>query len=191
MTLRELVLKNRSYRRFYEEVSIDTETLREWIDLGRLAPSGRNVQPIKYTISNEPALNAMVFETLAWAGYLPEWQGPEQGERPAAYIVQLGDKEIAENYYGDNAYSAQNILLGAVEKGFGGCIIASVKRKELRTVLNIPEQYEILNVLALGKPKENVIITEIDSIHGVKYYRDKDKNHYVPKRSLDEIILKF
>jgi nitroreductase len=131
-----------------------------------------------------------IFPSLAWAGYLNEWSGPEKGERPSAYIIILGDKSITEIFGVDHGIAAQSIMLGATEAGLGGCMIASLKREELSTELRIPDNYEILLVLALGKPIEKVIIDEIKD-GNVKYWRDSAKNHHVPKRTLKELIIKL
>ena len=80
--LRDLVIKNRSYRRFYQDVPVSLETLRELVDLARLSPSGRNAQPLRYILCNEPEKNALIFKHLAWAGSLKDWPGPVEGERP-------------------------------------------------------------------------------------------------------------
>lgn len=188
--LKDIICKNRSYRRFYEGHSIDEETLMELIDLARLSPSGRNIQALKYMLSCDREKNELIFPQLAWAGYLKDWQGPSSGERPSAYMVILGDKDLSRSFDTDLGIAAQSILLGAVEKGLGGCMIGSVNRIELRRVLNIPEQYEILLVIALGKPKENVIIETLEPEGNVKYWRDSEGNHHVPKRRLEDIIIK-
>jgi nitroreductase len=187
--LKEIIRKNRSYRRFYEEHSIDEDTLKELIDLARLTPSGRNIQALKYMLSCSNEKNELIFPQLAWAGYLKDWPGPDKGERPSAYIVVLGDKHLSNSFDTDLGISGQSILLGAVEKGLGGCMLGSINRRELRNILNIPEQYDILLVIALGKPKENVIIDTIDPEGDIKYWRDSDGNHHVPKRKLEDIII--
>lgn len=187
--LKEIVRNNRSYRRFYEEHKIDEETLRELVELARLSPSGRNIQALKYMLSCNKEKNEIIFPHLAWAGYLKEWPGPDKGERPSAYIVVLGDKNISSSFDTDLGIASQSILLGAAEKGLGGCMIGSVNRKELRSALSIPEQYEILLVISLGKPKENVIIETIEPDGDIKYWRDEDGNHHVPKRRLEDIIV--
>lgn len=186
--LKDLILKNRSYRRFYQSEKISTEQLREWVDLARNSASARNAQPLKYYLSTDESLNAHIFEQLAWAGYLTTWKGPEEGERPSAYIVLLHDTLISGNYFCDDGIAVQSILLGATESGFGGCIIHSVNRNKLQELLNLSEQYEILYVLALGKPKEIVVLEEMKS-GDVKYWRDENQVHHVPKRCLDEIII--
>ena len=189
--LEDLVLKNRSYRRFYEDVAVDTATLRELIGLARLSASARNLQPLRYVLCTDRDTNAAVFSTLAWAGYLKDWPGPVEGERPAAYIVVLADTTLsAQAYIGvDHGLAVQNILLGAVERGLGGCIIGSIQRDRLRQILAIPDRYEILVVLALGKPKETVVIDPVGPDGDIKYWRDAGSVHHVPKRSPDELIL--
>ncbi len=188
--LYDLVKKNRSYRRFYEDTTISEAQLKDWIELARLSPSGRNAQPLKYMISNARELNERIFPHLAWAGYLKDWPGPKEGERPSAYLIMLGDTSIANNYFCDHGIAAQSILLGAVEAGFGGCIIAAVKREALQKELAIPEHLEVLQVIALGKPKEEVKLEEMKE-NDFKYWRDDKQVHHVPKRSLDDLIVSF
>ncbi len=188
--LRDLILRNRSSRRFYEDVAIDEGTLHELVDLARLSPSSGNLQPIKYILSCEPQKNALIFPHLMWAGYLRDWPGPAEGERPSAYIVLLWDRELARDTGGgDHGIAAQSILLGATEKGLGGCMIGAIDRLGLKKALNIPRRYRILLVLALGKPKETVVIESVGPSGAIEYWRDSDGVHHVPKRALDEIII--
>jgi nitroreductase len=190
MKLKEIVLRTRSCRRFDESHSIDYKILEELIDLARLSASGANRQPLKYLIYNSPEDCDMVFPSVVWAAYLKNWDGPVKGERPSAYIIILGDKTLAEGFGVDHGIAAQSIMLGATESGLGGCMIASIRRDQLRNELKIPDRYDILLVLALGKPVENVIIDRIKD-GDVKYWRDSEKNHHVPKRPLDELIIKL
>jgi len=187
--IRDLILKNRSYRRFYQEVDIKLETLRELVDLARLSASARNAQPLKYILSCEPQRNSLIFPHLAWAGYLTGWSGPCEGERPSAYIIILGDTEIRRSFGCDHGVAAQSIMLGATENGLGGCIIASIEREGLRKALEIPPRYEILLVLALGQPKETVVIETVGDSGDTRYWRDSEGVHHVPKRPLDDIII--
>lgn len=189
MNLSELVRKNRSYRRFHQEILVELETLKGLIDLARLSASGANYQPLKYILSCEPEKNVTIFPYLGWAAYLKDWPGPSEGEQPSGYIIILGDKNIRESFNVDQGIAAQSILLGAVEQGLGGCIIASIKKDALRKELNIPVQYEILLVIALGVPKETVVIESVRPDGDIKYWRDGEGTHHVPKRSLDEIIV--
>ena len=187
--IKELVKKNRSIRRFKEHESIPIQILRELIDLARLSPSAANKQPLKYIISCEPERNERIFKHLAWAGYLLSWKGPTEGESPSAYIIICGDKSIArEDINCDHGIAAQSILLGAVEMNYGGCILSSINRDGLRLDLGIPDEFNILLVLALGVPSEQVIIEPVKDEHGIKYWRDENSVHHVPKRSLDEVI---
>lgn len=188
MSLEDLIKRSRSYRRFYEDYKIEEKTLRALVNLARLSPSAANLQPLKYILSFEPSRNDLIFPALTWASYLKDWPGPEKGERPSAYIVILGDKTISKSFDCDAGIASQSILLGAAEKGLGGCIIGLINRELLRKNLDIPQECEILLVIALGKPKEKVVIER--SVNGeIKYFRDAKNVHHVPKRSLDEIII--
>jgi len=186
---KDLVFKCRSYRRFYQDVAVDKTTLRELVDLARLSASAVNSQPLKYIISSTKENNALIFSTLHWAGTLKTWPGPSEGERPAGYIIILGDKEIGASYGLDPGIAAQTILLGAVEKGLGGCMLGAVDKEPLRQLLKIPARYEITLVIALGKPKEKIIIETMQPADSFDYWRDKDEGHHVPKRQLKDIIV--
>lgn len=192
--IKELILKNRSYRRFDQNVVISENDLIELIDLARLSPSPRNQQALKFYFSNLEETNVKIFDTLSWAGALSDWNGPKEGEKPSAYIIISGDNSLIPE--GKKSYhevacgiAAQSIMTGAAEKGYGGCMIAAIKRAVLRNILNLPEHIEIILVLAIGKPEENVILTEMPENGNYNYWRDENQNHYVPKRNLDELIL--
>jgi len=189
MELRELVRQNRSYRRFDESKPIELATLRELIELTRFVATGSNQQPLKYKLSADPDTNATVFASLAWAGFLTDWSGPGPGERPTGYIVMLIDPRIRKEPGADHGIAAQTIMLGAADRGLGGCMFGSVRRKELKASLSIPDPLEILLVLALGIPVERVVLEDVGQDGSIKYYRDPDQTHHVPKRTLDEIII--
>lgn len=189
MEFREMVLKNRSYRRFDESFEVSEETLKELVDLARLTPSAANAQVLKYKISADTRLNERIFPNLKWAAALPDWDGPKEGERPRGYIIILSDLSIGKEHKQDEGIAAQTIMLGAAERGLGGCIMGAIDRERLYDVLEIDkEKYSIELVLAIGKPAENVEITEIEKDGSTKYYR-KDGIHFVPKRKLEDILI--
>jgi len=184
-----LTLKNRSYRRFVQKHQIQDKQIYRLLNHVRQSASGANLQPLKYIISNSVEKNEMIFPTLSWAGYLKEWTGPVEGEKPSAYISLLGDTELAKSFQYDAGIACQSITLGAAEMGLGGCLIGSIKRDILRKALIIPEKYEILLVIALGKPAEQVVIDEMGVDGEIKYRRDENDIHHVPKRGLEDVIL--
>ena len=185
----ELIKNNRSCRRFYQDHPVNLETLKGLVNLGRLSASGANLQPLKYILSCQASKNEEIFACLAWAGYLKDWRGPEQGERPSAYVVILGDTHISEDAGCDHGIAAQSILLGARESGLGGCMLGSINRKALRDILEIPSYCKILLVLAIGKPKERVELETVDTGGSIRYWRDEDGVHHVPKRKLDDVVI--
>lgn len=188
--LKELVKNTRSVRRFYGDRQIEERQLMELVDLARLTPSGANKQPLKYMVVCNDKMNDEVYKTLLWAGYLNDWDGPIPTERPTGYIIMLRDNNITKAMTFDEGIAAQTIFLGATTMGLGGCFIGNLKRSELRKVLNISEDYEISLVIALGYPKEEVVIDEIENDMDIKYWRDENKVHHVPKRKLEDVIVK-
>ncbi|MGM0420077.1 MAG: nitroreductase family protein [Bacillota bacterium] len=187
--LKEMVKSNRSFRRFDQSIQVGREELEDLIELARMTASAANRQPLKYYLSSQPETNQKIFNTLSWAGYLKDWDGPEEGEKPTGYIVILGDKTISKNYFCDPGIAAQTILLGAREKDLGGCIFAAISKEELREALSIPTKFEILYVIALGKPAEKVVLEDLTEETGIYYWRDDEQVHHVPKRSVDELII--
>lgn len=187
--IKDLIKKNRSCRRFHQNVTITKSQLTKYVELARLSASAANLQPLKYVLCCDRENNDRIFRTLAWAGYIKDWDGPEEGERPSAYIIVLGDTAIGKSFEYDCGIAVQSILLGAVEDGLGGCIIGSIKRADLRSAFRIPDRYKILLALALGKPKEKIKIETAADSRDIKYWRDKKNVHHVPKRPLKEIII--
>ncbi len=186
----DLLYKNRSYRRFDESCKISMDDLNDLVALARLTPSSVNWQPLRFVLVNDEEHNAKIFENLSWAGLLKDWKGPSEGERPTAYIVIVNDDKIAKNMKTDVGIVAQTMMLGAAEKGFGGCMIGSVNRENVARILGIDtDRYSIDLVLALGKPAETVKIVDIPENGSTNYYRDENGVHYVPKRSVEDLII--
>ena len=185
----DLIKRNRSYRRFDSSVKIESSAIEKWIELARFSPSARNLQPLKFAFSTDEDINKLIFPHLGWAGYLKDWNGPAEGEQPVAYIAVLLDKSLTDNVHCDDGIAAQSILLGAVEDEFGGCIIGTVNKSKVAKIFKLADNLEILWMIALGKPSEKVVL---DTATGneIKYWRDKQEVHHVPKRPLDELIFK-
>ncbi len=185
--IRELVARTRSCRRFRQERAIERETLEGLVATARLIPSAGNKQPLRYLLSCAAQRNDLIFDCLSWAAYLTDWPGPAQGERPAAYVVVLGDKDAGPIPW-DHGIAAYTLVLAAAEQGLAGCIIASIDKARMRKALSIPSRYEIHLVVALGVAGETVVVEEMEGGQ-YRYWRDREGIHHVPKRSLEELIV--
>lgn len=188
----DLVRANRSYRGYDHSRAIADEELLAMVEAARLCPSSVNIQPLKYVLVNaEPALSAVQAQTR-WAKGLPELTLPHPGHAPTAFIVICQDTRISDNlsrFQRDVGIVAQTMLLTAVEMGLGGCMIGNFSADAVRDVLGLDESLRPLLIVAIGKPDEAVILTDVtDGRTG--YYRDGADRHYVPKRSLDELIIR-
>lgn len=191
-SLRELLKKNRSVRRFDETHRITTSILCELVSLARFTASGRNAQPLRYRIVTDEAECDAIFPLLAWAGYLQDWDGPESGERPAAYLVQCLDTRISgDDCLCDDGLQLEAITLGATTCGIAGCIIKAFNASGVSLALRLPEYLKPRYVLALGYPREKIVIEDMDGSTSAdfKYYRTPDGVHHVPKRPLEELII--
>lgn len=191
MNLRDLLTANRSYRRFRANEPLNPRTLLELVELTRLCSSAANLQPLRYLLVSDPEECDRLFSRLAWARGLKNWKGPAAEERPTGYIVILGDTRLTDQYTVDAGIAAQTILLGAVERGLGGCMLGSINRDGLRHDFRIPEHYGICLVLALGVPDEVVVLENAKSPDDVAYWRDAQDVHHVPKRVMGELLVRF
>ena len=187
--LAQLVAQNRSYRRFNQTAPISMQTLKELVQLARLCPSAANRQPLRFILSTSAQDNAAIFDTLKWAAYLTDWNGPAEGERPTAYVIIVNTQKGWELAKYDQGIMAQTMLLGAVEKGLGGCMIGAFDREKLAEHCGLSEEMEPCLILALGKPIETVRVTALPEDGSIRYYRDEAGVHYVPKRDMSELIL--
>lgn len=187
MAMKELTKKARSYRRFDQANPIPPDVLRDLVDTARFVPCGGNQQPIRYRLVSAPSVCAEVFEQIAWAGALPDWPGPAEGERPTGYIAMC--LPVKKQALMDVGIAAQTIQLAATEAGYGCCMLGAIQHDKLRTIFNLPDDYVVSLLLALGKPAETIVLESVDDSGQTRYWRDEQGIHHVPKRSLDQVLL--
>lgn len=190
--LKDLIKASRSYRSFDERVKISEEMLCDWVDCARLSPSSINLQMLKFRlVTKSDECDAMLAGTR-WAGKITDRKLPPAGHAPVAYIVICADVDVigtAEKFQKDVGICAQSIMLAAAEAGFGGCMIGSFSPANLTDVLGLSKNLIPQLVLALGKPDETVVLTDMSASGDTSYYRDGD-THVVPKRALEDLIVK-
>ena len=190
--LMDLVRKNRSYRGYDRSRKVRQEELVALVEAARICPSSVNGQPLKYYLACEEPIVSRIQPATMWAKGLPELTLPHPGKEPTAFIVICQDTDIDPNisrYQRDVGIVAQTMLLAAVEMGLGGCMIGSFNAGLLRDVLNLEENIKPQLVIALGKPDEEIIL--MDAVDGnIGYYRDEEDRHYVPKRSVQDMIIR-
>ena len=188
MDFLELAKANRSCRRFNETTPVGMDVLDHMVEAARHTASAMNKQPLRYALVADPAVCAGIFPGLAWAGYIKGWPGPAQGERPTAYVVICHDGEPGPWSKVDLGIVAQTMMLAAREKGFGGCMLGALKKDVIAKAVGLPEGLEMMMVLALGKPAEDVIVEELAPDGDFKYWRAADDTFHVPKRGVSELV---
>ncbi|MBO7668246.1 MAG: nitroreductase family protein, partial [Firmicutes bacterium] len=114
---------------------------------------------------------------------------PVPGQRPAAYIVVLGQSSSRDYLWADAGMACQSMTLGAAERGWGCCLFGSVQREKLRGVLGLKEDDPpVMLVVALGVPDEEFVIEE-GTLTGSRDYWREGRVHHVPKLPLSELLL--
>ena len=186
MKFYDLVLKNRSVRAFDESRVITRGELEYLVSLARITPSAVNRQPLKYFLSCDRETNAKILPLTAWAGLLRDVKLPPEGHAPTGYIVICVDQDIMNSAEKDVGIVAQTMLLGAADMGLSGCMIGAF-RPELHEALELPGNLKAALVVALGKCDEEIKIVDID--RDTAYYRGENGVHFVPKRTMDELIV--
>ena len=185
----DLLKQSRSYRRFDQSVTLSEEGLKALVGVATLCPSPKNRQPLRFKLVSEEGEKEKLFPLLKWAGYLKDWPGPEKGERPGGYLIFLGDRRLSRSFHFDVGIVAQSMLLKATEEGYGGCVIHALNRRKLRQEFGIGPEYNILIVLALGKPVEEVQLEELKPGSSPAYWRDEDGVHHVPKLGVGDLLV--
>jgi len=185
-----LIRKSRSTRRFQEDRPLQKSQIIDLIDIARFCPSARNRQPLKYIVSVDPEETHEIRSALLWALDLPDWDGPSVGERPTAYITIVAPRNCSPDPAIDLGIAAQTILLAAAGQGIAGCMFGSIKREEMKRILPVPQGYEILLVIALGYPAEEIRLEPLGEDGDTRYWRTPDGVHHVPKRSLEDCLVR-
>lgn len=188
---KELVKKNRSFRGYDESYLFTKEQLEDYVDTTRFTASSVNMQPLKYFIAYEKEMVDTIQAMTKWARALPDLDLPYVGKRPTGFIVICQDTNLAPNtqrFMKDVGIVAQTILLQATEEGLGGCMIGNFQPEEVSKTLNFSDNLVPLLIVALGKPDEEIVITDVKD-GATNYYRDENDVHYVPKRSLQDILI--
>lgn len=189
---KDLVKQNRSYRGYDFTRKVTREELVDFVDCARLSASSINAQPFRYFLAYEDDVVARIQPLTGWARALPQLNLPFEGTNPSAFIVICQDLNIGESiprYQKDVGIAAQTILLAAAEKGLGGCMIGNYSAAAVKDELKLADNLAVVLIIAIGKPNEEIVITEINEGDNVQYYRDNNNVHYVPKRKLEDIIL--
>lgn len=185
-SLLKLLQRNRSHRAYDVSFQVREDQLRRIIGVNRYTPSARNQQVLRFrmVLSDEAE---KVLPHIRLGAALPELNLPQKGSEPRAFIIICSIAEESRFVDIDLGIAAQSMLLQATEIGLNGICIAAFDKQRIKEQFNLP--YEPLMILAIGRGKDNIVLTEIKANESHNYYR-KDGIHYVPKLSFEELIIK-
>ena len=188
MDMYELIKKRRTIRKF-KNTPILPEQVSKYIDAARVAPSAANIQPLKYVSITSPEMVDKVFPLVKWAGYLAPDYNPKENEHPTAFVAVCADLSLRQSGYEvDMGAAVENLILAALSDGIGACWMAAIDFEKISELLELGENLKLLCVVALGYPDETPEETSLTQ--DVKYYVGDNGNLHVPKRSLEEVLIK-
>lgn len=144
MSFLELAKKRHTVRK-YQAKKVEEEKLLKILEAGRIAPTGANTQPQRIVVVREQEglqklakcanVYAAPLALIICSDHSISWKRPHDG------------KDIAEI---DASIVTDHMMLQAAELGLGTCWICYFDAQALRTEFNIPDNYEPLNILAIG-----------------------------------------
>ena len=189
MNMMKFLRGRRTYRRF-EQRPVAPEILTEAVDAARIASCGANRQTVRYIIVESADAVAAVQPLVHWAAYLPPEQGaPKPDELPTAYIAILQDDNLPGASDVDVGLALGSLTAAAWAHGVGSCIMGAINRPALTELLALPEGVRLCYMVALGYPThESHLVSMQDG--DVKYYLDDNRDFCVPKRGMEEVLLK-
>ena len=190
MTVYDAIKSRRTIRKFTQE-AVSEDILLKLADCGRLAAFGANMQPLKFGIVTDKKMLDAIFPLTKWAGYLSNGT-PTEDERPTAYIAVIGDSNIRKNgmFETDAGAAVTNMMLAAQEEGLATCWLGAIDREKLKEVFGLSDNLSVVYLLAVGYPLQKSHTVEMKN-DDVKYYLDENNEICVPKRSLDDVVMKF
>ncbi|PIS31181.1 MAG: nitroreductase [Candidatus Marinimicrobia bacterium CG08_land_8_20_14_0_20_45_22] len=182
----ELIRTRRAIRQF-DQTEISLDDLLKCAECAGLAPSGENLQPLKFLLVRDRKLVEAIFPLLQWAGYIQPTGNPKPGKMPTAYFVIAVDQNVTDSSAEKDVGAAiENFILSAWSLGIGTCWIVSIDREKLRQLLQIPERLVIDSIVACGYPDETPVVEVMSD--DVRYWKDESGVLHVPKRSLNDIL---
>lgn len=190
MEIMKLLEGRRTYRRFDQSRPLPEEVLQDMANAARLASSARNAQVLRFVFVTQPEAVEAVFGHVHFAGALPPELGqPKEGQHPTAFVIMTCAHEDAKAMtYTDAGLAASNITLAAYAQGVGSCIMGAIDRPQIKEILQIPDDQDVLFAIALGYPTHTAVIEPMPEDGSFKYWLDDDRNYHVPKRSLDDLV---
>lgn len=146
MSLVDVILSRRSIRSYKAE-AIPDDVLNKILEAGRQAPSADNAQPWRFIIVTDQAIKEKLSRGR-WSGFVKD---------SAVTIVGcgfVGDEDAREWSTIDVAIALQNMVIAAWAQGVGSCWIGDFIEEEVKSTLNIPEDWKVVALVAFGYPDE-------------------------------------
>ena len=170
MDIMEFLKTRRTYRRF-EQKPVEPAIAREIMEAARIASCGANRQTLKYVLVQSPEMVAKMDET------------------PVLFVAVCQDESLPGCNDTDTGLALANMTDAAWAHGVGSCIMGAIDRPAIKELLGLGENLRLHSVVAFGYPTHKSHLVAMQN-GNVKYYLDDARDYCVPKRPMEEILLK-
>ena len=161
MEVFEAIQKRQSVRSYLSD-KVPIEKLMKILEAARLAPSAGNIQPWHFIIVTEQQMRDKLSKGR-YANFLVE---------SPIVIVGCGDRQASPNWHlVDTTIAMQNMVLTATSQGLGTCWIGSFNEDQVKKLLDIPERFKVIALLAVGYRRETMDL----SSRVLHFFRRKKK----------------
>ncbi len=192
------VIKERRSVRRYEDKDIDPFLIEEILHMASWAPSADNDQPWKFVIVKNKETKTQIFDLFIarmknyykkrgvpvdriksfWSGHFTApvfifafiHSQKEETDGEFREIEKIWNIQSVSN-------ACQNILLAAKAMKLGSCWMGAllVIESEIKNLLHIPEDVQLMTVIALGYPAEKPLPRPRKSLSEIAYYEQWGK----------------
>lgn len=162
MQTQEAIKRRHSIRTFATTKSVPSHLIEELIDCARLAPTARNIQPWEFVVVTKK-------ESLKNLGSLAD-NARFLSQSPCCIAVFCKDTKY---YLEDGCAATENILIAATDLGLGSCWVAGDKKPygdKVKTLLNVPADFKLVSLVALGYPESIPEMPEKKSLKEVLHW---------------------
>lgn len=181
MEVKEALQKRRTVRLF-EQKNVPDSDLAEMIDCARVTSCASNLQQLRYIIIRDTKLLKDIFPLTAWANLVRPSRTPVWGiSAPRCFIAVIASASANQVIHADAGAAIQSMQTMAWSRGLGCCWLGSIQREQIKILLELPDDKQVLYLVAVGYPAEKPVAEDVQEGQSIFYYLDDQQRLHVPK----------
>jgi len=137
-------LRGRRSIRSYRDTPVEREIVETIVDAGRLAATGRGVEPWEFVVVTEARMRKELAGICDYGRFI--------AQAPVCVVVLCRETKY---YLEDGSAATQNMLVAAYALGLGSCWVAGDKKpyaERITQLVGAPPGYKLVSLVAIGYP---------------------------------------